>query len=331
VTALRNGTALAVLISLSGCRGDQSSLDPAGHQAQAIADHWWFFLIVCTVVYVLVLAATGWAMFRRNRAPADEEQSERRITRVVAASVGATVIIVFVFLVHAVWTGRTLGSLPRRDMITIEVVAHQWWWDISYKQKEAPYLRTANEIHIPVGEPVQINVISRDVIHSFWVPNLHGKIDAVPGRLNNIVLQADRPGVFRGQCAEFCGLQHAHMAFLVIAQPRAEYDHWIAAQRQPSRPPATAEEQRGHDLFVSSQCAVCHMIRGTTAFGRTGPDLTHLASRRTLAAATLPFSRGHLGGWVADPQGVKPGNRMPRSDFESQDFNALLAYLESLK
>jgi cytochrome c oxidase subunit II len=323
--------AAAALTLLAGCRGSQSALDPAGHQAQAIANHWWFFLIVCTVVYVLVIGALVWALFRRHRGPDGEEESERKTTRAVAVSVGLTAVIVFGFLIDAIWTGRILGSLPRRDMITIEVVAHQWWWQVAYKEGEQHYLRTANEIHIPVGEPVQIDLLSRDVIHSFWVPNLHGKIDAVPGRLNNLVIQADRPGVFRGQCAEFCGLQHAHMAFLVIAQPRPEYDAWLAAQRQPSREPQTAEQHRGREIFISSQCAVCHTIRGTRAFGNTGPDLTHLGSRRTLAAATIPNTRGHLGGWIADPQSIKPGNRMPPGDFDSNDFNALLAYLESLK
>lgn len=329
--ALREcGPAIALLV-LAGCRGDQHALDPAGHQSDAIARHWWFFLIVSAVVYVLVAIALFWALFRRKR-DSGQESYDRRSTTVIAISVGATVVIVFVLLVHAVWTNRTLGSLPEREAIRIEVTGQQWWWHVLYKDAEdAPYLITANEIHIPVGVPVKVELLSRDVIHSFWVPNLHGKIDLIPGHRNAMMLRADRPGVFRGQCAEFCGLQHALMGFLVVAQPREEWERWLRAQQRPSVEPATPEQARGRDLFVSSQCAVCHTVRGTTAFGHTGPDLTHLASRRTIAAATLPNRRGHLGGWISDPQSIKAGTLMPPSDFSGEDFRALLSYLESLQ
>lgn len=329
--ALRDASLTFALLLVAGCRGDQHSLDPAGHQADAIARHWWFFLIVSTVVYVLVAVALVWALFRRKR-NADQREHDRHSMRVIGLSVGITVVVVFVFLVHAVWTNRTLGALPERDAIRIEVTGQQWWWHVLYKDASgSPYLTTANEIHIPVGVPVKIELLSRDVIHSFWVPNLHGKIDLIPGHRNALMLRADRAGVFRGQCAEFCGLQHALMGFLVVAQPRDEWERWLRAQQQPSAPPQTAEQARGRELFVSSQCAVCHTVRGTTAFGHTGPDLTHLASRRTIAAATLPNRRGHLGGWISDPQNIKAGTLMPPSDFGSEDFKALLSYLESLR
>lgn len=309
---------------VAGCRGDQSSLDPAGHQAQAIASHWWFFLAVCVVVYLLVAVALAWALLSRNR-------SDRRAPVIVSAAAAITVAVVFAFLLHAVWTSRSLASLSRPDLPVIEVVGHQWWWEVSYLEGETPVLRTANEIHLPVGVPVALDLATRDVIHSFWVPNLHGKTDMIPGRVNRIVLRADRAGVFRGQCAEFCGLQHAHMGLVVVAKPREEYERWFAMQRRPASEPLSAEARRGREVFVSSQCAVCHTIRGTMAMGRTGPDLTHLASRRTLGAATLPNTRGHLGGWIADPQAIKPGVRMPASHFEAEDFNGLLAYLEGLR
>lgn len=318
-------SSLAMLgFGLVGCRGDQSALDPAGHQAEAIASHWWFFLVVCAVVYVLVAAALGWALLPRQR-------SDRRAPMIVAVAAAVTVAVVFTFLLHAVWTSRSLASIAKPGMQVIEVVGHQWWWDVSYRQGGTPVLRTANEIHLPVGEPVAIDLVSRDVIHSFWVPNLHGKTDMIPGRVNRIVLRADRPGVFRGQCAEFCGLQHAHMGVVVVAQPRERYEAWFANQRRPASEPADEQTRRGRDVFVSSQCSVCHTIRGTTAMGRTGPDLTHLASRRTLGAATIPNTRGHLGGWIADSQAIKPGIRMPANHFEAEDFNALLAYLETLR
>lgn len=323
---LRLSKSILILLSALGfsCAGDQSALDPAGHQAGAIADHWWFFLTVCTVVYFLVILALAWALIPRDR-------SDRRAAAAVAVATALTVITVFGFLLHAVWTARALGSLANSTMPVIEVVGHQWWWEVNYRSGETSILRTANEIHIPVGRAFAFDLISRDVIHSFWVPNLHGKTDMVPGQVNRIVIRADRPGVYRGQCAEFCGMQHAHMALLVIASEPEEFERWLAAQRMPAREPASDEARRGRELFVSSQCAVCHTIRGTTAFGNTGPELTHLASRRTIAAATLPNRRGHLAGWIADPQSIKPGNRMPPSEFDAESFHALLAYLEGLE
>lgn len=331
--ARRNTSTLLPLsiaaLSLGACAGDQSSIDPAGPQADAIAGHLWFFVAVCTVVYATVMGALVYALFRRNR-PDVPESRDRTLRTAVASAAGVTVLIVIVFLVHAVWTGRELAALTSEEMLTIEVVGHQWWWQVQYKEGDTPYVTTANEIHIPVGEPVRFELTSRDVIHSFWIPNLHGKNDLIPGKSTAIVLQADRAGVYRGQCAEFCGMQHAKMAFLVVAQPREEFQQWVLQQQRPSRQPVTPEEKRGMEVFVSSQCMVCHTVRGTTAGGVTGPDLTHLASRRTIGAATLPNRRGQLGGWILDPHSVKAGVRMPPNKFESDDFHALLSYLESL-
>jgi cytochrome c oxidase subunit 2 len=192
-------------------------------------------------------------------------------------------------------------------------------------------VRTANEIHVPVGRPVAIDLKSRDVIHSFWVPNLHGKMDAIPGRVTNTWLQADSPGVWRGQCAEFCGLQHAHMALTVVAHPAHEFEQWLSAQREPATQPTEEIALRGQQVFLSGPCMMCHTIRGTPALSAFGPDLTHVASRRTLAAGTIPNTRGHLAGWILDPQVIKPGTRMPPTALGSEDLQALLAYLERLR
>jgi cytochrome c oxidase subunit 2 len=183
---------------------------------------------------------------------------------------------------------------------------------------------------VPVGVPVRIHGTSVDVIHSFWVPSLHGKMDLIPGRQTQIWVQADRPGVYRGQCAEFCGYQHAHMGFVVVAEPREQFDAWLDAQRAPAAEPADDEERLGRDVFVNGTCAMCHTIRGTPAASRTGPELTHVGSRATLAAGTLPNQRGHLAGWIVDPQGIKPGVRMPQNRLAPHELNALLAYLEHL-
>ena len=190
---------------------------------------------------------------------------------------------------------------------------------------------TANEIHIPVGRPVMIRGTSHDVIHSFWVPNLHGKRDLIPSRITTEWIEADRPGRFRGQCAEFCGLQHAHMALWVIAESDDEFARWRERQLQPALPPSDPVKARGRDVFLNHACVFCHTIQGTTAAGQIGPDLTHLASRSTIAAGTLPNTKGNLGGWIVDPQNIKPGNHMATVDLKPEDLQPLLDYLGSLQ
>jgi cytochrome c oxidase subunit 2 len=216
--------------------------------------------------------------------------------------------------------------------ITVDVVGHQWWWDFIYDDGNASQIVSSpNELHIPVGVPVALKAESRDVIHSFWVPNLHGKRDLTPGFATHTWIRADKPGVYRGQCAEFCGHQHAHMAFLVIAEPMNQFRQWLAHQRAGAPQPTTAVEQRGHDFFMRGPCVMCHTIRGTSAGSRFGPDLTHVRGRQTIAAGTLPTTRGHLAGWISDSQSIKPGNRMPPNLVSGEDLQALLAYLETLK
>jgi cytochrome c oxidase subunit 2 len=216
--------------------------------------------------------------------------------------------------------------------VTIAVTGHQWWWEIEYEDAN-PSRRviTANEIHIPVGRPIALKVSSHDVIHSFWAPNLQGKRDLIPGYMTAIWMQADREGVFRGQCAEFCGRQHAHMAFEVVAEPESRFDRWLDDQRQEARVPASPQEERGREAFMSARCPGCHSIRGTDARGLVGPDLTHIGSRVSLGAGILPNARGHLAGWISNPQAIKPGNVMPPNPLSADDLMALLAYLESLK
>jgi cytochrome c oxidase subunit 2 len=192
-------------------------------------------------------------------------------------------------------------------------------------------VQTANEIHVPVGRKVRLEVRSGDVIHSFWAPNLHGKLDLIPGYGGTTSFRADRPGVYHGRCAEFCGLQHARMDFLVIADPPERFAAWYEQQLRAAPAPADSVQQKGQQVFLSRQCAMCHAIRGTPANSRVGPDLTHLASRRTLAAGTLPNTRGHLAGWVLDPQKIKPGAKMPPNQLASDELHALLSYLQSLK
>jgi cytochrome c oxidase subunit 2 len=317
--------------------GGHSALHSGGPQAGRIEGLWWLMFWVCTAVFVLVMAALAAALTRRRPVESGlpgpiPPESHRRMTRVVAGAVGVTVLILFGLLVASVSTGRAIASLSAPKAPIVKVTGYQWWWEVEYVDAvPGRRLTTANEIHIPAGEPVLVQLAANDVIHSFWVPNLHGKRDMIPGHDAEIWIQADRPGVYRGQCAEFCGHQHAHMGFLVIAQPREAYDAWYESQLQPAALPATPLQQRGRQLVETLPCALCHNLQGTDASGRTGPDLTHLASRRTLAAGTLPNTPGNLAGWILDPQTLKPGNHMPANAMASQDLEALLAYLGSLK
>jgi cytochrome c oxidase subunit 2 len=236
-------------------------------------------------------------------------------------------------MLDSFFVGRGLtAELDRKQGVNIEITGHQWWWEVRYQDPDASSIfTTANEIHIPVGVPVTFTLKATDVIHSFWVPNLHGKKDLIPGKVSTIWLQADKAGVYRGQCAEFCGHQHAHMALWIFAEPREQFDAWRRNQIQSAVAPASSTEQKGQQVFLSSACVMCHAINGTTAGANVGPNLTHLASRNTIAAATLPNDREHLAQWVSDSQQIKPGNRMPPNKLLPEDMQALLDYLQSLK
>jgi cytochrome c oxidase subunit II len=323
--------AVATMASAS-CTGVQNPLNPAGPQASRIAWLTWLFIGVCMAAYVLTIAAAVWAVLRKRQPSDDAPETSRRLGVVVSIALAVTVTILVALTVTSVVTGRGLLSPSAPPTITVNVVGHQWWWDFSYDDVSPNQVFSSpNELHIPVGVPVVIKAESRDVIHSFWVPNLHGKRDLVPGFSSHTWIQADKAGVYRGQCAEFCGHQHAHMAFLVVAEPMDQFLRWIENQRRGAPQPATEIQRRGHDVFMQGPCVMCHTIRGTAAGSRFGPDLTHVASRQTLAAGTLPMTRGHLAGWITNSQSIKPGNRMPPNMLSSDDLQALLSFIETLR
>jgi cytochrome c oxidase subunit 2 len=314
----------------------QSVLAPAGPQASRIAHLSWFAFVVATVVYLLTMGALFVALRSAHRRARRGEpfaaDSERRMTRGVTWAVAATVVTLLIFFGYDLSVGRTLSISLGEHPLTIEVTGHQWWWEAQYADTSAHgRFTTANEIHIPAGRPVLFLLSATDVIHSLWVPNLGGKKDLIPGYTQSVWFQADTPGVYRGQCAEFCGLQHAKMAMLIIADRPADYARWVAEQRASARTPTDSVQRRGREVFMTSTCAMCHSIEGTEAGSHNGPDLTHLASRRTIAAGTLPNTRGNLADWIVDPQGIKPGSRMPSNMLAPQDLDALLTYLQSLK
>jgi cytochrome c oxidase subunit 2 len=321
-----------VICGLAGCAGGPSALDDRGPAAARINLLWWVMLGLGTAVFLLVTALLLLALFRRRGGGAPTAEGERRLSvRMLGGGGVALPLFVLVPLLgFTAYTGATMTPRGERPLV-VEVIGHQFWWEIRYPEQG---FTTANELVIPVGRPVELRLSTADVIHSFWVPQLNGKMDLIPGRSNTLTIQADEPGEYRGQCAEFCGRQHALMAMVVVAEPPARFAAWAEAQARPAAAISDPLLRQGQQIFLGSACIYCHVVRGHTeenSAEAVGPDLTHLASRRTLAAATLPNTRGNLAGWLVDPQAIKPGNHMPGTDLDAASLQALLAYLESLE
>ncbi|HEV7923029.1 MAG TPA: cytochrome c oxidase subunit II [Thermoanaerobaculia bacterium] len=317
-----------------GLPGIQSTLHPAGPQAQRILDLFDVFLIVTTVVFVIVVVLTVAAVVKGRRRREAIGEDTRGMKLAVGTGAVLTIAALITLLVTSVATGRAVGTFGggNPDQMEIVVTGHQWWWEVTYPDPQASNtVRTANEIHIPTGQPILLRLATRDVIHSLWIPRLHGKRDLIPGRINKIYIQADAPGVFRAQCAEFCGLQHAHMSLVVIAQTPGDFMQWKIHQQAPANDPATPQQAHGRELFLDLPCINCHAVTGTDAYATLGPDLTHVASRKTLAAGTLINNHGNLAGWVSNAAAIKPGAQMPPIPMNGPELQDLLAYLENLK
>ncbi|MEY9185511.1 cytochrome c oxidase subunit 2 [Bradyrhizobium sp. USDA 326] len=335
IRAVRKACSSAMLATpLAGCGGNwQSALDVYGTSAISLKHLIILIVAVCSAVWMLVMAALIAALWRgRDARPAPAEPGrERRLTMAVIGAVVATVLIISTFTIMSFIATRAL-TVAGQDDLTIRVRGLQWWWGLEYVGPDpSSRFETANEIHIPVGRNVRLKLEGVDVIHSVWVPSLAGKQDLVPGRPNELTIRAEHAGVYRGQCAEFCGMQHAHMALLVIAETQDDFDQWAAAQRQAAARPPDEETAAGLQTFLAKPCAACHTIRGTAAAGTTGPDLTHVGSRRTIAAGLFETTRGSLAAWIADPQTIKPGNNMPMVPLTPDELRAVSAYLASLK
>jgi cytochrome c oxidase subunit 2 len=320
----------------------QSALDPAAREAAHISQLWWLYFWVLTAVFVgvaiwLFLAISRGASIRPEEKLPDlngepAPGSDSRATRVVGTCLIATVIILFTLLVIDFFTGNAVFAKPDPNAMEIRVVGHQWWWDVEYRDPQpSEIMRTANEIHVPLGKTVKFQLESTDVIHSFWVPNMHGKKDLIPGQQSSTWFMANREGEFRGQCAEYCGEQHAHMRMIFVAQKQADFDQWLSNQKKPAAEPTTDSQRRGREIFMSRQCMMCHTIEGTNARAVLGPDLTHIASRKLLAAGEMPNTRENLSQWINNPQNFKPASQMPANPFPADDLNALVDYLENLK
>ena len=291
----------------------------------------WLSLAVCAIVATLVVA--GVVLRARPRpisaAAAPIEQQGGGLAWIYIG-LALTVAALAVALVWTMSVVAAIASPPRSPALTIEVTGHQWWWDVRYAGGPGQTFVTANEIHIPVGQPVLVKLFGADVIHSFWIPALSGKTDTIPGRTNLAWLQADRPGVYRGQCAEFCGLQHANMGIRVSADTPAAFEAWRQAQIQPALDVTAPDAVAGRAVVVA-HCGACHTIQGTDAGGVRGPDLTHLMSRATIAAGAAPNNPDALSGWIANPQSIKPGALMPATYLSGAELAQARAYLETLK
>ena len=336
IRSTRSSIFLFVGILLTGCAGSPSVLDPHGVDADRIAALTWLMFAIAGVVLIIV-SILLWMAYRRSRTETNEKNlyaHDKLTLRNVVLGGGVAPLVVLLIVMglgigieNTVYAKAANGNSGKN--IDIEIIGHQWWWEIHYSNEN---FYTANEIHIPAGQQITLHVTSADVIHSFWVPELHGKIDLIPGQTNTLTIEADQPGEYRGQCAEFCGTQHAHMAIWVIAESADKYAAWVKNQTQPGVEPKVGSlEQQGQQAFLGSSCVYCHTIQGTNASGHIGPDLTHLASRRTIGAGILPNKPGNLAGWILNSQTIKPGNHMPPMDLNGDQVQALLAYLKTLK
>jgi cytochrome c oxidase subunit 2 len=321
------------LLALAACTGSPSYLRSSGPVAGVQARLGWMLLAVAAVVTVVMGLLVLAAVFRRRPPAGEKILAEQGGLRWVV--IGGVVVPAVILAAVLVVSTRTLAALAHeqgRPAATVEVIGHRWWWELRYGGPHPQdVFTTANELHLPVGEPVRLELSTADVIHSFWAPQLAGKLDLIPGQANVLWVQADSAGAYYGQCAEYCGRQHAGMGLAVVAEPSAQFARWLEAMRRPANPPVAAEAAAGARVFARSACVLCHAVRGTGAGGAVGPDLTHLASRRTLASGILPNRTGELTAWIADPQAIKPGAAMPAVPLRADELRQVVAYLQTLR
>ena len=328
---------ISLLLLLTGCQRTQSTLYPEGPAADKIAHLSWLMLILFLAITVGMWILLTWAMSRRRgtleeHEPVDVGGGQGWVAWGGLAFPTAVLCVLFILGL------KLMASFPVHDVHhhdlhpEIAIIGRQWWWEVQYLGATAQQFTTANEIHIPVGQPVDIELRSLDVIHSFWVPSLHGKVDLIPGHPNFIRIQADHPGVYSGTCAEYCGAQHAHMRLVVVAQQPSDYEAWVQGQRQSAAEPTTEEARRGEQTFMAGPCSNCHQVRGTRAGGRIAPDLTHIASRLNIAANSYPNNDAYLEAWITHAQSLKPGAAMPNlTQFNGQQLRDVVAYLRQLR
>lgn len=319
---------LLPLLMLAGCSGVQTPLDPHGVEAARLASLTWLLFIGGTVIFVLVLALLAWSLL----APESLRRTMGSRGFVIGAGIVFPTVTLAALLVHTSTVSRALVLGGAEPPLRIEVVGRQFWWEVRYPDAPGEAV-TANEIRIPAGREVELILTSGDVIHSLWIPNLHGKMDMIPGRVNRLRFRAERLGAIKGHCTEFCGLQHAWMQFWTVVQDPAEFDAWLARQQEPIPPPSGPVAARGMEVFGEAGCGACHAVRGTGWQGRLAPDLSRMGSRLSLGAGMLENHRGTLAGWIAGTQDIKPGVDMPSYGraLSGEDLIALATWLEELR
>jgi cytochrome c oxidase subunit II len=307
-------------------------LAPASRQSHDIALLWWWMLGAAAIVFFGAAAMLGIAYLRRAEPGlpwiGQREDVTQGLVLVFGIAIPVVALVALFGVANVYLLGETSPPAPGTTAMTIDVIGHQWWWEVRYP---GTGVVTANEIHLPLDTRVNVVATTADVIHSFWVPALNRKIDLVPGRRNRLLLEPARVGDYRGQCAQYCGFQHANMAFEVDVQRPGAYRAWLAAQERPPARARSTTVAAGQRVFMSSQCASCHTIAGTAALGTIGPDLTHLASRSRLASELIPNTPHELAAWIRDPQAIKPGSRMPDLGLSKPQIAELVAYLDSLR
>ena len=322
------GLALLLTTLVVACAGPQSALDPAGRDARAISWLTWWMTIGAFVIWVGVIALAIHAA--RRRQPIDSARATKLF--IVGGGVVFPIVVLTVLLIYGLAMIPKVLALPPQSDVGITVSGEQWWWRVTYQFADGRAFVTANEIRLPVNRRTTIQLVSPDVIHSFWVPSLAGKMDMIPGRLTRLALEPTRTGVFRGACAEYCGASHALMSFYAIVLEQNEYDAWVLQQQQPATIPEDAQASEGRTAFGANGCAACHTVRGTAARGVIGPDLTHVGSRYSLAAGILPNETDDFARWIARTHEIKPGVHMPPFGMlPAEQIRALAAYLESLR
>ncbi len=316
--------------ALAGCAGSPTFLAPNSSIAAQQASLYWTILWMAVGVFVVVegLLLYNIIRFRARKSDDSIPPQIHGHNTLEAIWTGIPIIIVAVIFIGAVGTANAISAPPKASSdINVTVRGHQWWWEYDYPDLQ---IVTANDLHVPVGATVQITMESADVIHSFWIPQLSGKIDVVPGQVNHLWFRADRAGAFKGQCAEFCGLNHANMRINVIVEPQADFEKWVANQQSPLVQPQTDQQKKGYQIITSGLCSNCHTLGTNQAAQPIGPNLTHLMSRSTFAGAIYDLNEGSLRKWLQDTQAMKPGNDM-KVKLKSDDIDALMAYLTTLK
>ncbi len=328
---LSRAALVLMLLALTGCAGSPSIFNPASDNARQISDLVQTIYIIAAVVFVVVeslLVFSALRYSRRNAGPASQIEGNTRFE--IGWTILPAVVLAIVFLVSlATLTGLAYqpAAVANDPPLTVTVIGHQWWWEFDYPDQK---IVTAGEMHVPVGTVINLNIQTVDVVHSYWVPQLGGKIDAIPGQTNKTWFRATQTGSFPGQCSEFCGIEHGDMRFVVIVDSQADFDKWVTDQQSPI-PTATGDAAQGEALFMKGACVACHTINGTPAQGKIGPNLTHVKSRTIIAGGALDNTTGNMWTWLADPQAVKPGTVMPNLHLSQQDIILLAQFLDTLK